>query len=90
MAAFDELLRRLAALLTRGRVTRPKACLAGAPSRPLPLAVVERPKTGFLVPTAHWVRTSPELATWRRVPALRHRDCHWARRLAYGIRELAA
>jgi asparagine synthase (glutamine-hydrolysing) len=47
-----------------------KAMLANAPSKPLPSAIVNRPKTGFGVPVnasvAHMARTGerPDMASW--------------------------
>jgi asparagine synthase (glutamine-hydrolysing) len=64
---------------------RTKQVLAAAPAEPLPPSVVSRPKTGFTVPLQPWLENTPQLAAWRRVPLLRTRGCHWARRWAYTI-----
>jgi asparagine synthase (glutamine-hydrolysing) len=50
----SELLRALAPI-TRGlKPGEGKALLAAAPTTPLPAAIAERAKTGFIVPTAAW------------------------------------
>lgn len=61
-----------------------KRWVASAPRVPIPREVVERKKTGFFVPIEPLLRTSG-LDSWRRVPALSHGRCHWARRLAYAL-----
>lgn len=35
-----------------------KAALAAAPSKPLPASITDRPKSGFAVPTGHWMDPS--------------------------------
>lgn len=49
-----------------------KALLASLPSRPLPAAIVQRPKTGFTVPMAEWLAGRP-------VPNTRTTSRDWAR-----------
>lgn len=53
-----------------------KAALAGAPSRPLPDAIVNRPKTGFTIPVAAWLSGSGSGVIDRRDSRA------WARRVA--------
>jgi asparagine synthase (glutamine-hydrolysing) len=50
----SELLRALAPVTRALRPGEGKALLAAAPSTPLPAAIAERAKTGFVVPTAAW------------------------------------
>lgn len=40
-----------------------KAALAAAPSRPLPASITNRPKSGFAVPTGHWMGGSRDAQT---------------------------
>jgi asparagine synthase (glutamine-hydrolysing) len=58
-----------------------KCALAKAPSRPLPDAVVNRAKSGFGVPTGHWMKESGSgdqvQPTSARAKGLVSRD--WAR-----------
>jgi len=77
------LLRTLAALLGTAARLNGKALLAASPTRPLPPALLARPKTGFTIPTGRWVERADRLSDWRRVPLLRRAGCHWSRRLAY-------
>jgi asparagine synthase (glutamine-hydrolysing) len=53
------LLRRVAPILARGWSLDGKAVLARAPIRPLPGAVMVRPKTGFTTPVESWQRRLP-------------------------------
>ncbi len=50
-----DLLRRMAPLLPQMAPGEGKAILASAPHQALPSAIRDRPKTGFAVPTGHWV-----------------------------------
>ncbi|MBK8640047.1 MAG: asparagine synthase (glutamine-hydrolyzing) [Chromatiaceae bacterium] len=77
------LLRTLAGLLGTAARLNGKALLAASPTRPLPPAILARPKTGFTIPTGRWVERAERLGDWRRVPLLRRDGCHWSRRLAY-------
>jgi asparagine synthase (glutamine-hydrolysing) len=49
------LLRTLAPVISELRPGVGKAALANAPVNPLPVEVVNRPKTGFGVPTMSWL-----------------------------------
>lgn len=51
-----ELLRRLAPRMPAAVDGPAKAALAQAPARPLPAALIERPKTGFETPVAGWMQ----------------------------------
>ena len=77
------LLRRLAPLLCAGLAH--KGLLANAPDPPLPSAVRERPKSGFVLPMREWLASSRRLDDWRRLSLLRRRNCHWSRRWAYTV-----
>ncbi len=82
-----ELLRQVAPLVV-GRPHAPgKLSLARAPRRPLPAELLERPKTGFTVPTAAWLQSGDELDGWRRFPSLLDERTPPARRLACGVLE---
>jgi asparagine synthase (glutamine-hydrolysing) len=56
------LLRSLAPAITTLAPGAGKAALAGAPSTPLPEAVVSRAKSGFTVPTGAWMATASQPA----------------------------
>ena len=67
-----------------------KALLASAPSTACGNEIVQRGKTGFMVPIDSWMQNLRDtLDSWRRVPTLARSGCHWARRLAYSIAEQA-
>jgi len=50
-----DLLRQLAPVVPHLSARRGKLALAAAPTQPLPDAIVDRPKTGFGVPTGQWL-----------------------------------
>lgn len=62
-----------------------KITLANAPNKPLPNSVVYRPKTGFSLPMDRWMKNTKMLDSWRRLPELNRKDCHWSRRMAYSL-----
>jgi asparagine synthase (glutamine-hydrolysing) len=79
------LLTKLApALLAAGRVNG-KVLLGRAPKQALPDSILQRGKTGFTVPLAQWLLTSPTMKSWRSIPALRQSTCSWSRRWAYSL-----
>jgi len=51
----DAMLWRQVAGLAKTRMRVDKAALAGTPRTPLPREVLDRPKTGFVVPTREWI-----------------------------------
>jgi asparagine synthase (glutamine-hydrolysing) len=55
-----ELLRRLAPVIPHLSGDVGKRALAAAPSTPLPSALVDRPKTGFGVPTGRWLSAASD------------------------------
>ncbi len=73
------LLRTLAPVLARSVGNR-KQLLAASPQQPLPTAVVERAKTGFVTPVAQWQQRGQTRESWQRLPLLRKSNCPWARR----------
>lgn len=79
-----DLLARLAPVFHGGRASG-KALLAKSPRQALPEAVVTRGKTGFTTPIAEWLQQEASLDAWRKVPALEHPRCPWARRWAYTV-----
>jgi asparagine synthase (glutamine-hydrolysing) len=54
------LLKSLALVISKLAAASGKAALARAPSTPLPEAVVNRAKTGFVVPTGAWMSAASE------------------------------
>lgn len=85
------LLAELAPLAYCKGVGMNKLLLAAAPSNPFASGIIDRRKTGFMVPIDSWMQNLRDtLDAWRRVPALARDGCHWARRLAYSIAEQAA
>lgn len=79
------LLTRLAPVLVKQAHLSGKRLLGRSPSKPLPTSLIERPKTGFGIPTASWTREIPGLDAWREVDSLRVDRCPWARRWAYSV-----
>jgi asparagine synthase (glutamine-hydrolysing) len=76
------LLKTLAPQLVAPGFALGKGDLATAPSRPLPEAVVSRPKTGFSTPIASWLQRSAYVRRRASVPALTAANCPWARHWA--------
>ena len=70
-------------LAATGRLGKAKEMLPLSLREPLPESIVNRPKTGFLVPTWRWLRHHPELAGWKQVPVLKHSRFNDYRRWAY-------
>jgi asparagine synthase (glutamine-hydrolysing) len=56
-----------------------KAMLAGSPLKPVPKAIINRPKTGFSLPMAQWLSDATELSAWENVPLLSKPGTPWAR-----------
>ncbi|MBS0174820.1 MAG: asparagine synthase (glutamine-hydrolyzing) [Nitrospira sp.] len=72
-------------LAASGRLGKAKEALPRTLSKPLPPAVVSRPKTGFVVPTWRWLRHHAALASWKSVPLLKDRRMNDNRRWAYTL-----
>ena len=69
--------------LVSGRSGNRKSDLGNSPRIPLPQAVMARPKSGFLIPVAEWLRAVKTYDIWRRIPLLNRERCHWSRKMAY-------
>jgi asparagine synthase (glutamine-hydrolysing) len=82
------LLRKLAPLAAHLTGRAGKRALGLAPKRPLPMDLIERPKTGFWIPGAEWL-SDPQngMDAWRRIPSLRADNAGYSRRLAYALFE---
>ena len=59
-----------------------KAMLARSPEKPLPDAVINRPKTGFGLPLAAWLAQAADQCAWANLPMLARPGTPWARRWA--------
>ena len=59
-----------------------KAMLARSPAKPLPDAVINRPKTGFGLPMAAWLAQAADQCAWANLPMLARPGTPWARRWA--------
>ena len=82
----SELLAAIAPITFTEHIRSGKLLLASAPTTPPGRELIERRKTGFSVPMHIWVENlRTKLDSWRRVPMLARKRCHWARRLAYAI-----
>lgn len=82
----DATLLRAVAPATRALVEGAgKKILAQSPSSPLPLKLVNRSKTGFVIPVEQWLQQDLDLQAWRDVPKLAASRCPWARRWAYQV-----
>lgn len=62
-----------------------KAMLARSPEKPLPDAVIQRPKTGFGLPMAKWISGAADKSAWFNIPLLATPGTPWARRWAKTI-----
>lgn len=81
-----KLLRAVAPALMAHDTSNAKSLMANSPEAPLDPATRNRAKTGFTVPIEGWLgHVGSRLDVYRRVPMLRRPQCHWARRLAYGL-----
>ena len=79
------LLRTLAPVLKSAGGKINKNFLAETIGAGMPAGWATRSKTGFTVPIHQWLESVSDLDVWRRIPALRSRNCHWARRWAYTV-----
>ncbi|HUR41143.1 MAG TPA: asparagine synthase (glutamine-hydrolyzing) [Verrucomicrobiae bacterium] len=67
-----------------------KSMVASSPSVPLPMAVLQRAKTGFQTPIAQWLQEEDSLGGWRLVQGLSRPGCPWARRWSHVVGSLFA
>ena len=77
-----ELLQKVAPMIPQLTGSLGKRLLAQAPSRPLPDAVVYRPKTGFNVPIGSWLDRKADFDTALRGQVSRHRAIDLMRNFA--------
>jgi asparagine synthase (glutamine-hydrolysing) len=80
-----ELLRRLSPLAAKRKSSLSKRILGTAPRRPLPMKVIQRPKTGFVTPIEAWIQSDARVQQWRDVPSIAAEGCPWARRWAFEV-----
>ena len=52
----------------------------------LPEKILTRQKTGFKTPVEMWLRTLPDLSSWKSKRELAQPNCPWARRWAYEVK----
>jgi len=62
-----------------------KSMLARTPLKPLPDAIIHRPKTGFGLPMAQWLSEGADQSAWADMPLLTAPGTPWARRWARTI-----
>ena len=62
-----------------------KRLLGGAPKKPLPAHIVNRPKTGFTTPVPGWQQNITELQGWKKFSSLQKAGTPWARRYAVAL-----
>ena len=79
------LLRNLAGPLAAAKTCNHKHLLAGSPAKPLPPEIANRTKSCFTTPISEWEQRGDRAWVWRKVPALAHPNCHWARRWGYTV-----
>jgi asparagine synthase (glutamine-hydrolysing) len=79
------LLKNLAPILVGKEKLASKSFLAKSPNKELPNSIVNRAKTGFSIPMSNWITSSSEFDSWKKVPMLNNKYCHWSRRWAYTI-----
>ena len=80
-----QLLSVMASVLTSQHPTEYKSILGQTPQNTLPLNVLNRKKTGFLVPSEQWIEIANVFHTWKEVEILKRSNCHWARRWAHVV-----
>ncbi|WP_449192831.1 asparagine synthase (glutamine-hydrolyzing) [Thauera sp.] len=75
----------LLGLAASGRLGPGKSALPRTLSCGLPTEILNRPKSGFVVPTWRWLRHHPGLDAWKSVPALRQARMSDSRRWAFTL-----
>ena len=81
----SKLLSDLAPVLIRRQTFHQKKCLALLPKKKLPEEVLNRVKTGFVIPQKKWMEQGHLLDAARRIPLLARPNCHWSRQWAYSV-----
>lgn len=81
----SQLTEKVVGLAALGRLGEGKSMLPQSLDRPLPPALMSRPKTGFTVPIWKWLRHSKSVDAWRRVKALRQPQVHDETRWAFSV-----
>jgi asparagine synthase (glutamine-hydrolysing) len=74
------LLEALGTIHTHFRHGAGKQLLAQSPAKPLPEAVIRRPKTGFTVPMQDWLRSAFDGKSWHHPPLVASDTTPWTRR----------
>lgn len=59
-----------------------KRLLAESPTDPLPESIINRPKTGFVVPMTQWLTDATSRMSWDNTPLLSSAKTPWTRRWA--------
>jgi asparagine synthase (glutamine-hydrolysing) len=62
-----------------------KAMLARSPEKRLPEAIINRHKSGFIVPMAQWLSEATDRRTWADLPLTAAPRTSWARRWATAV-----
>ncbi len=68
-----------------GSGMRGKMLLGNSPTRNLPPTILNRPKTGFSLPMAEWIKNHKDFYSWKKIPLLNEDTCDWSRRWAYSV-----
>jgi len=80
-----KLTEQVVGLAALGRLGKGKSILPLSLDRPLPHALITRPKTGFTVPVWKWLRHSKALTAWRRIKYLNRPQVHDYTRWAFSV-----
>jgi asparagine synthase (glutamine-hydrolysing) len=80
------LLRQLAGPLATATPSNHKHLLANSPARPLPDEIANRAKSGFTTPISDWQQRGDSIPAWRKVPTLVRKNCPWARRWCFAVK----
>ena len=80
-----KLFKTLAPILAHWGAADHKKILARSPNIPLSENIINRRKTGFVVPIDQWIESSKNLDEWREISNLARNGCHWSRRWAYTV-----
>jgi asparagine synthase (glutamine-hydrolysing) len=80
-----QLTEKVVGLAALGRLGEGKSIMPQALDRPLPQALITRPKTGFTVPIWKWLRHSEAVDAWRRIKLLHRPQVHDYTRWAFSV-----